>query len=205
MSKIQFNATTGKKFRATMGKYFDAVHAINDYVLGKSAAIKAYNAAIAADADDVNAILMGSYQGIRVLADIQADMLALTEKRDAILADVQSVKDKQAKFIDAANDLVGKDLHTAYVSGDFASAIADFFKANGFADATPENCAVYATLIGVKKASAMQSCKTGKLTTKMSFNQFRDLFLRILADSLCENACFKAYAYKFVPPTKQDK
>ena len=119
---------------------------------------------------------------------------------ERIKADLAKAREKSAKAMKSAEDLITDDLYDAYADDeDFAQAIATWFQANGFADATAENCEAYTRYIGSrsKKNGSKASAKSGILQTAQNKKSFTTIWLGALADDFQNAGIINAYKYTF--------
>lgn len=209
MAKIQFNATTLKTFRNTIGKYYIARHQLNDYIEKHNVIVAGLKASLSNDEEQFWRLTNGDADGITRDADaISASIADLKNKIDVQSANLASAKARAEKAEEKAIGLITPELYNAYVSccndGDadaFADAIAAWFKALGAEDATAENCRQFVGVVGKRDTSVKQAHKTGKLTDAKKIGAFTKTFLGNLSDILVDNGLVDAYKYTFVPTT----
>lgn len=201
MTKIQFNATTGKNFRATMAKYHVARHQLNDTINKLNDALKSWNKIMDGDFDDLDDLKNGNAEGVlRDEATIKSSIATAHANIERIKDTLSKAREKAQASCEKAEALVTDDLYNAYAHDEnFADAIATWFKAQGFTDATAENCDAFTRYIGnhSKNNSARQSAKKGYLTDCQNKKGFIKLWLGSLCDDLQKDGVINAYKYQF--------
>lgn len=204
MSKIQWNSTNGKAFRTVMAKYHDARHALNDFICKKSVVIAGLKQALDLDFEDLYALEKGEADGVlRSEADVKASALSNKSALEKAQNDLKAAREKCAKQTEKAEALVTDELYSAYNTDTFADGIADWLKAQGFEDATPENCARFTQFVGLRDLGSKSAFKAGKLTDAKSKKAFTRTFLGAFADLLQDEGIINAYKYTFVAPSKK--
>lgn len=207
MSKIQYNATSAKSFRTTIAKFYVARHSIADYVLKNKASLKAWTTIAQTDSSALADLLLNGNEQIRSEHEIRESLAKANAQISAINASIKKFSDKFDSAVEKANNLVTDALYKSakadFEDGTdtFNAALAEWFKAQGLTDATPENVPVLQ--FGAKKASAKKSCKDGVLVDFMSKKAWAEMFIRTLADQLVTDKCIDTYKYKFELPVKK--
>lgn len=211
-NNIQFNATSLKKFRGVVAKYYVAKNEVKDFILTNTVIVNGLKAALSADEDDIKRLDNGETV-IRDRATIESSIADLTAKLEARSNALASARERSAKACADAESLITPALYDAYVSyveakgdGDevaYATAIAEWLKAQGATDATPENCMGFVGLVGLKNTSARAGLKDDlhRLTKAQSVKVFTTLFVGALADNLVNSNLVSVAKYKFVPVT----
>lgn len=208
MSRIQWNATSGKNFRDTLGKYHNAQHQLADTLL-KLQADKKSNVESLASMEET----LASDNATIDKADIERTIATLKAVGEKIDKDITRAREKSAKACEKALALVTDDLYNAYVdyakakgeksTDDFAQAIATWLIANGFVDATADACKGFAGLVGLKRNSNRGKCKNGTLMAVQVRKVFEPTFIGALADNLQDAGIINAYKYNFELTSKK--
>lgn len=197
--KIQFNATSGKDFRATMAKYYVAKHELNDYICAAQKRISSLRTIIDTDLERLVKIENGDAT-LGNADEIKAEIVSMNAKVNAENEKLAKARDKANKSCEKAMATVTDAMYNAAAEQDdatFNKVFAAYLKANGFDTATPENVPVLH--FGVKANSAKKACKSGMLNGFMSQKAWTTVFLNELADTLYEQKVIDPYKYKFDP------
>lgn len=205
--KIQFNVKTGKDFRTIMAKYYDAKHALNDYICQKNDRCRALQQIFDTDYEQIKRIESGDTKGIvRDLETIKAEFVQMGTLLKSEQIALKSAKESCDNACEKAMNTVTEVLYNAAKSGDetqFNSEFANYLKKAGFDSATPENVPVLH--FGVKANGAKAACKSGQLNGFMSKKQWSVVFLNTLADTLLEQKAIDPYKYAYKIPDKKTK
>lgn len=199
--KIQFNATSGKDFRNTMAKYYNAKHQLNDVICKRTSLIKNYQDILDTNLEDIAKIDAGDASGvIKSRDELETEAKDIIAKIKAEQAILDKAREKAKTACEKAVNTVTDAMFEAAKAQDdatFNKAFASYLVANGFDTATPENVPVLH--FGVKANGAKKACKTGELNGFMSKSAWTTIFLNMLADTLLEQKIIDPYKYTFDP------
>lgn len=205
MGKIQFNATSGKIFRATFGKFHNAQHSLAQSLCEVNDSLKNYRGILSTDESQLARLEKGDNVGIiRTREDIEKSREDAKSNITRLEKERVAMSQKAKKASEDTLALVTEELYKGYQSigtdnDIFATAIADWFKANGFADATPENCEVYTRWFGMfdKKNSNRKKVETTYLRTGMTKSNFTSAWCEAMADELQRNGIIHPFKYTY--------
>ena len=211
---IQFNSNDAKAFRATLEKYYNAKHAIADLMNKKADTIKAYNALIASNDDDLSAIESGEYKGKKTKQSIATENASLREKIEDAKSDYTDAKAEQDKRVEKALPLYTKDMHKGAQKAiatfgndmsEWRKALSAMLVANGLKDATPANVARFDFLVVVRTNNAKKVYKDNTLVGVGSEKQSANVFLSALAEYLVTEKVISPFKHKYVPMSERNK
>lgn len=211
---IQFNATSAKSFRATLEKYYRAMHSIADLMNKKSDTVKALNALIASNDDDLSAMDKNEYIGSRKREEIVADTSAKKAQIATAQSDYESAKKTFDKAIEDAMKLYTTDMEkgakkAVETFGNDMSvwrkALADMLRANGLTDATSDNVSRFDFLVTVRKNSARKVYKDNTLISVGAKVTSATLFLSALSEYLVSEKIITPFKHKYVPMSERNK
>jgi len=208
MTKIQFNSTNLKNFRNTMAKYHVARSLKADTINELTDSRNAYQKVLNKDIEQLLKLEKGETEGItRSKSEIEDDAKSAKANVVRLTASIKAATEKCEKSTAEAEKLITEDLYLAYVeyisdkgNNDgkaFAQAVAEWFKAQGASDATPENTIGFVGVIGSKDNGNRQQALTGNFEGAVTLKTFKKRFLGNLADNLQAAGIIAPYKYKF--------
>lgn len=200
MTTIRFNAKSAKGFRDTLAKWHNADFELADAMLLKGDRVKAHRAIIASNADLLKKDASARIDK-RTDAEIKAETAELEAKIQAENDALAELRKAQADRYEPARKMVTRDLYKGYVAyyqdGDrdaYVEALTVWFNANGVS-CTRNDIGDFINVIGKKKNSARQKCKTGKHNGIYSYTTWRDIFLGELCDTLGDLLPMRKFQY----------
>lgn len=216
MKKIQWNTENGKVSRKVWAKAHHGYHAINDSRKLTNSAVNGNEASLKLLEQSLDNAKANESTPIEDIAKIEADIKSAKNKIDELKKALHTTIEEQNKAIKPATDLITDALYDAYVEwcleantdGEgadlkYAEAIAEWFKANGFADAEAEYCKRFTAFVA--RANNAQSFKNGLLTRAERKSQFATKFTKGLVDALQSLGVINGYKYKYVAPQRRNK
>lgn len=213
MTKIQYNTKDAKAFRTIMAKFHNAKHSLADYITEttkKGGTLDNAKQALADDTEQLFTLRFGTDDAkkgiIRTLDEVEKSFADNKAIVDRITENLSKAREKSNKACEDALALVTEDLYKGYCTigtdeCDFAEVIAKWFIAQGFKDATAENCDYYARWFGSKdkRNSSRKICEKQHLRSNMTKKDFTSAWMEALADDLQDAGIINAYKYTFVP------
>lgn len=186
--KMQYNATSGKSFRATMAKWHDADFDLAEKILEKSDRVKSIRGMIDTNKSDLEKIARGESGVLREKSVIESEIVDFESRIVAENNALDEYRKAQADRYNGARALLSKELHKAYVDfvtngkrDEYIVALANFFSDNGLEPAI-DSLNEFMAAVGKKKNSARQKIKTGNHNGSMSYQAWRDIFLGEICD-----------------------
>lgn len=209
--KMQFNATSGKNFRATMAKWHDADFDLAEKILEKSDRVKSIRGMIDTNNKDLARLEKGEPGVLREKSVIEAENVDFEARIKAENDALAEYRKAQTDRYTGARELLNKDLHKAYeayvTNGErdaYVVALANFFDANGLEPAMASLDAFVAA-VGKKKNSARQKVKTGNHNGAISYNAWRDIFLGEICDVMGDALPLYKFTYVLKENRKNKK
>lgn len=217
MNKIQYNVKEAKPFRTIMAKFHNAKHELANYIAEttkKGGVLDSAKTALNEDANDLFTLKTGTEEEkkavVRTLEEVEKSYTASKARVDRVQDDLSKARDKANKACEDALALVTPELYAGYCTigtddDNFGEVIAKWFIAQGFADATAENCDYYARWFGSKdkRNTARKICEKKHLRSNMTKKDFTSAWMEALADDLQDAGIINAYKYTFVPSSKK--
>ena len=213
-NRIQFNATTAKAFRTTLEKYYRAMHSIADLMNKKADTVKALNALIASNDDDLSAMDKNEYIGSRKRDEIVADTTAKKAQIATAQSDYESAKKTFDNAIKDALALYTADMEKGAKKAvesfgnnmsEWRTALSAMLRANGLTDATADNVAQFDFLVTVRKNSARKVYKDNSLISVGAKTTSATLFLSALSEYLVSEKIITPFKHKYVPMSERNK
>lgn len=204
-TNINFNVTTGKVFRDTIAKYHTAGHNLKDVLAKFKKELK--------DAQSSKAQLEETSKSENALIS-KEDCEKAIKVQDALIEKIKSEIEKARKKAVSREEtglaLVTDDLYDAYVDANswdklsecdaendvkYLSALCDWFKGQGFQDATPENVKVFAKMVSQKRSGARN---IEYFRTAESRKQFNKDFIEGICDYLQVRGLIAPHKYEYI-------
>lgn len=210
--KCQFNATSAKKFRDTLAKWYNAQMDITQELLKRADRVKALNTVIASNKDLLQDLADGKKViGGKTQESIQAEIDRDLSEIQALNETVAEFKSKQEEGLSAGESLLSKELYNAYCGymadvynaeniADYEWAIAEFLKSNGV-EPRKDTVQGIRTTIGKRSTSAREKYKTGKMNAANKEGSWRKLFLGELVEMLLD--VIPVYKFKYIPVSER--
>lgn len=197
-TNIKFNAKQAKGFRDTLAKWHNADFELADAMLLKGDRVKAHRAIIASNAE---LLKKADRLDKRTDAEIKAETADLEAKIQDENEAIVELRKAQADRYEPARKMVTRELYKGYVAyyqdGDrdaYVEALTVWFNRNGVA-CTRNDVGDFVNVVGKKKNSARQKCKTGKHNGIYSYTTWRDIFLGELCDTLGDLLPMRKFQY----------
>lgn len=197
-TNIKFNAKEAKDFRNALAKWHNADFELADAQLFKADRVKAHRAIIASNAE---LLKKADRLDKRTDAEIKAETADLEAKIQAENEAIVELRKAQADRYEPARKMVTRDLYKGYVAyyqdddrDAYVEALTVWFNRNGVA-CTRNDVGDFVNVVGKKKNSARQKCKTGKHNGVYAFATWREIFLGELCDTLGDLLPMRKFQY----------
>lgn len=214
---IQFNSKSFAKFRATMGKFYNAEHSTKDRIGSLNDSINGSKASLDRNKADLEKLLNGD-KSIHESEESLRQVIAQFEKQiEDYKTDRTNATKKKSLAEEDAKNMLTDALYNAYklyieAKGDgdadaYAQAIADWFMAVQTGDdkvqVYPSGCMGFIGLVGGMRDSRSQ--KTGNLRKAKTPATFKQEWLENLADNLKNAKVIDPYKYEYIPVRMRKK
>lgn len=207
--RINFNKKTAKNFRKSMADYYNAINVINDIRLGKTKSKKAILTVMQSDKETIEAIINGSYNGMRTIESCRQDLKEMQSRLDAINFEIDLLTADYNKAVDRTLTLYTDDMYKAakniiatYGSpeavNEWREALLSMFKSHGVCDdrVTPYDVREYDYLVTPKENTGKTMMKKGGLGISKKDKQ-ASIFFKGLTDYMVSKNYLHPYEYKF--------
>ena len=208
--KMQYNAKSGKDFRATMAKWHNADFELAEEILRKQDRVNALNTLIGSNNDLIAKLEKGeSIIGNKTVEDLRSEIANWEVQKVTENENLAEYRKAQASRYEDARALLSKELHQAYVEyvtngnrDGYVLALANFFDENGL-EPTMDSLNEFVASVGKKKNSARQKVKTGNHNGSVSYQAWRDIFLGEICDVMGD--ALPLYKFTYVLKEKRAK
>lgn len=206
--KMQYCEKNAKTFRDTIAKWHNADFELADEILQRNERVNAVRTLIASNNRLIEKLNNNqTVIGGKTVESITAENVKHQATIDKHNADLAEFREKQAERYAQGHALLNKELYKAYVEyitkderDAYILALANFFESNGITPAL-DSLNDFVAVIGKKKNSARQKCKTGQHNGAFTYNTWRDIFL----GEICDVMGNAIPTHKFVYVLKEER